>query len=114
MTEEIRQIRRELRAVKLYAIVMTTMVAVLALAAFRAHDTPRFKEIDVQRINVREPDGKLRMVISNSTLSPGPIAYGKPFGYPGGSRPGIIFYNDEETENGGLTFGGKRDADGKF
>ena len=53
------------------------------------------------------------MVISNRSQSPGPVAYGKPFGYAGGSRPGIIFFNDEETENGGLTFSGKTE-NGKF
>jgi len=26
------------------------------------------------------------------------------------NRPGIIFYNDEGTENGGLTFMGKTDS----
>jgi hypothetical protein len=74
----------------------------------------RFEEIDVERINVVEKDGKLRLVISNRDRSPGPIAYGKPFGYAGGSRPGMIFFNDEGTENGGLTFTGKQGPDGKF
>ena len=73
----------------------------------------KFQEIDVERINVMEPNGNYRMVISNRARSIGPIAYNKPFGYPGGSRPGIIFFNDEGTENGGLTFSGKTE-NGKF
>jgi hypothetical protein len=86
-----------------------------ALSAFtRAPQKARFTEIDVERINVVEPDGKLRMVISNRPRSIGPIYKGKPFGYEGGSRPGIIFFNDEGTENGGLTFTGNREADGKY
>src|SRR5581483_3146152 len=36
----------------------------------------------------------------------GPIYRGKKFGYEGGGRPGMIFFNDEGTENGGLTFTG--------
>ena len=109
------QLRRDVRLLKLYALCSTTAFAVLALAAF-AHRRPptRFDEIDVERINVREPDGKLRMVISNRQRSPGPIAYGKPFGYAGGSRPGMIFFNDEGTENGGLTFTGMRRPDGTY
>jgi len=63
---------------------------------------------------VVEPGGKLRMVISNRPRSTGPIYQGKPFGYEGGTRPGIIFFNDEGTENGGLTFQGSRTPDGKF
>jgi hypothetical protein len=105
--------RRELTLLRLYAALATALLAVFTLGAFRQGQRPRFEEIDVQRINLVEPDGKLRMVISNRARSIGPIGYGKPFGYPGGSRPGIIFFNDEETENGGLTFGGGT-TDGRF
>ena len=87
----------------------------MALTASRAAQPQkqRFTEIDVERINIVEPDGKYRMVISNRPRSIGPIYKGKPFGYPGGTRPGIIFFNDEGTENGGLTFTGERGADGR-
>lgn len=53
-------------------------------------------------------------VISNRAGSIGPVYKEKPFGYPGGTRPGLIFFNDEGTENGGLTFNGKRGGDGKY
>jgi hypothetical protein len=109
------EIRRELRLLKIYATVITALLGTVSLAAFRqASQKQRFTEIDVERINVVEPDGKLRMVISNRPRSIGPIYKGKPFGYAGGSRPGIIFFNDEGTENGGLTFEGKRQPDGTF
>jgi len=109
------EIRRELRSLKIYATVITALLGTVSLAAFRqASQKQRFTEIDVERINVVEPDGKLRMVISNRPRSIGPIYKGKPFGYAGGTRPGIIFFNDEGTENGGLTFEGKRQPDGTF
>jgi hypothetical protein len=104
---------RELTVLRLYTAVATALLGIFTLGAFRQSQRPRFEEIDVERINVVEKDGKLRMVISNKGRSIGPIGYGKPFGYPGGTRPGIIFFNDEETENGGLTFGG-RTEDGRF
>ena len=109
------QIRRELRFLKGYAIAATVLLGSLSLAAFRQGvQKARFTEIDVERINIVEPGGALRMVISNRPRSIGPIYKGKPFGYPGGGRPGIIFFNDEGTENGGLTFTGKRGPDGKY
>jgi hypothetical protein len=112
------QLRRDVRWLKLYALCSTAAFVVLALGAFRRPNevpkTTKFDEIDVHRINVVENDGKLRLVISNRAHSPGPIAYGKPFGYKGGSRPGMIFFNDEGSENGGLTFTGKQGADGKY
>lgn len=109
------EIRRELKRLRLFAYGSTTLLCVLALSAFARTFAPtKFDEIDVHRINVVEKDGKLRLVISNRDRSPGPIAYGKPFGYEGGRRPGIIFFNDEGTENGGLTLAGKTDSTGKF
>ena len=108
-------IRREIRRLKGYSLVMTAAFGVMAFSAFRqATQKTKFTEIDVERINVVEPDGKLRMVISNRPRSIGPIYKGTPFGYPGGGRPGMIFFNDEGTENGGLTFTGGRTPDGRF
>ena len=89
------------------------LVGGLALAAFKKASEPtRFQEISVERINVVEPDGKLRMTISDAARSPGWTFHGKVV--PG--RPhsaGMIFFNDEGEEDGGLTFGG-RTADGKY
>lgn len=109
------QIRREVRLLKGYAVFSTLLLGVLFLAAFGSGaQKVKFVEIDVERINIVEPDGKLRMVLSNRPRSTGPIYKGEPFGYPGGGRPGIIFFNDEETENGGLTFTGSEGPDGRY
>lgn len=108
-------IRRDIRRLRGYCLFMTAALAVMAFAAFQqASQKTKFTEIDVERINIVEPDGKLRMVISNRPRSIGPIYKGKPFGYPGGGRPGMIFFNDEGTENGGLTFTGGRGTDGRY
>jgi hypothetical protein len=118
---DIRHVEKELRLLKFYAVGMTALMAILLLTAFMQSGQPapvqekaKFTEIDVERINVLEPNGNYRMVISNRARSIGPIFRGKPFGYAGGTRPGIIFFNDENTENGGLTFSGRRNADGTF
>jgi hypothetical protein len=107
-------LERDVRFLKRYAVVSTLVVGALVLAGFQQSTKTKFDEIDVERINVVEPDGKLRLVISNRTRSIGPIYKGKPFGYPGGTRPGLIFFNDEGTENGGLTFTGSRQPNGTF
>lgn len=115
------RLERDVRFLKRYAVVTTAALVVGCAAAFARPSTPathadreKFTEIDVERINVVEPDGKYRLVISNRPRSIGPIYKGKPFGYEGGGRPGLIFFNDEGTENGGLTFTGQRGADGKY
>lgn len=66
--------------------------------------------IDVQRINIREPDGTLRMVFSNDARMPGIIYRNVNYPHPNRSGSGILFFNDEGTENGGFGWGGLRDA----
>ncbi|MGI8839777.1 MAG: hypothetical protein ACR2F8_03165 [Caulobacteraceae bacterium] len=97
-----------------YCVVLTTIVASVT-ATHAISDTTRqaFDEIDVHRINLRENDGTLRMVIANKSHFPGAIFKGKEYPHPNRSTAGILFYNDEGTENGGLTFGGARGNDGK-
>jgi hypothetical protein len=106
-------LERDVRFLKRYAVLSTLALGLLSLAAFsRQGQKAKFEEIDVERINVVEKDGKLRLVISNKDRSPGPIYKGKPFGYAGGNRPGMLFFNDEGSENGGLGFSGRRLPDG--
>jgi hypothetical protein len=88
----------------------------LSIAAFtkvNADQKPRFKEIDVERINIVEPNGLVRMTISDAAHAPGWVIGGK--FYPGRPKTaGMIFYNDEGEENGGLIFGGMKDKDGNI
>ena len=69
-------------------------------------------EITVQRINIVEPDGTPRLVISNHARLPGVLVHGKekPLDRP---QAGLIFLNDEGSEIGGLIFGGRKDKDGR-
>jgi hypothetical protein len=93
--------------------VVTTLVAIAAGQAIGAAHNTAFDTITVHRINVVEPDGTLRMTISDRAEFPGIIVKGKQF--PHASRDdvaGMIFFNDEGTENGGLIFNGKK-VDGR-
>ncbi|MBC8085586.1 MAG: hypothetical protein H7Z21_20500, partial [Hymenobacter sp.] len=57
---------RQLRWLKIYTLMSTLVfVALLFMAFSRNHMPPRFQEIEVERINVVEKDGTLKMVISN-------------------------------------------------
>ncbi len=75
-------------------------------------NTPTFDQITVHRINVVEPDGTIRMIVSDRASFPGMIVQGREKPY---SRPfsGVLLYNDEGTETGGLVFGGHKDASGQ-
>jgi hypothetical protein len=104
---------RQFRLMRVYGIVSAVAIAALTVAVWRSgHSAPTLRELNVERLNVVEPDGRLRVVIANRQRSPGPIFRGVPFGGHGGERPGMVFYNDEGTENGGLTLVGRHDSSG--
>jgi hypothetical protein len=96
------KIRRRLRLLEIYAVVSFTIFAILAVSAF-TRSREKFAEIDVERINVREPNGQLVMVAANSKRMPDPIVNGKAWKT---ERPaGMLFFNGLGDENGGLVFG---------
>ena len=72
-----------------------------------------FDVIDVHRINVVEPDGTLRLVISDKAKFPGSFLRGKEIARPDRHDTGLLFMNDEGTEMGGLTFDGAKQKDGQ-
>jgi hypothetical protein len=101
------------RVLLIYSALLSTIFAVVMLTGAASHTTKSFDEIQVHRIDVVEPDGTLRMVISNRNRLQGVIVKGKES--PPSDRPqaGMIFYNDEGSENGGLIFGGRRNEKGE-
>ncbi len=102
------------RFLAIYSGVLTLVFAATILGGLaESHAKQKFGEIDVERINVVEPDGTLRMVISNKAAFPGIIIKGKETPHPTRKSAGMLFFNDEGTENGGLIFGGSKDAAGK-
>jgi len=99
------QLERRVQFLTRYAVGLTCLLLVLIFGAF-GYATTRFEVIDVERINVVEPDGRVSLVISNAARIPGPIFGGEELpremasGRVGSS--GIVFYNAEGTESGGL------------
>ena len=80
-------------------------IAFTAIAATRPNAV---KTLDVERINIREPDGTLRMVIAGRDSFPGSFHKGQEIDRPDRRHAaGLLFLNDEGTENGGLIWAGK-------
>ena len=100
------KLEKEVRFLKIYALVATVGFALFILTGFAVkNDKQKFEEMDVERINIVGKDGKLRMVISNSERQHPGIVDGKTM--PNRKRgAGMLFFNDKGDEMGGLTFGG--------
>ena len=106
-----RSLRSEIRFLRIYAVTSSLVLVVLCTAAFRQAAPTKFDEVTVGRINVVDANGALRLVISNKDrMHPG-MMDGKLIERP---RPlaGMLFFNEEGDEVGGLTFTGRR-VDGK-
>lgn len=99
------------RFLAIYSGVLTVVFAATVLTGAASTGRASFEEIDVQRLNLREPDGTLRYVLSSQARFPGAIFRGEEHPHPR-PRAGMLFYSEEGTEVGGLVFGGSRDADG--
>jgi hypothetical protein len=103
-------LRRQLWFLRAYAVATSILLVVVTAAAFRQASPQKFGEIAVERINVVDADGTLRMVLSNKDrMHPG-VMDGVTIDRP---RPvaGMLFFNDQGDEVGGLTYtGAERDG----
>ncbi|HEX9727922.1 MAG TPA: hypothetical protein VGA37_05420 [Gemmatimonadales bacterium] len=107
-------LERDVRFLKAYAVGTTIVAGVLIASAFGFQDrNPRFDEIDVERVNIVERDGTLRMVISNQERQHPGIVNGKVIPRRGPRPPGMLFFNHLGDEMGGLIFG-ENGGDGHF
>jgi hypothetical protein len=94
--------------IRVYLVISSLALVILTTAAFRQAAKPQnLGEITVERINVVDANGTLRLVIANKDrMHPGVID-GVTIDRP---RPvaGLLFFNDEGDEVGGLTITGQQ------
>jgi len=94
---------------KLYSITLTFVLGYFIIVDLKSNDSSeKFDEITVERINVVEPYGKLKMVISNSE-NQHPGMFDGEILMERNRPPGIIFFNEEQDEVGGLIYRGNKD-----
>lgn len=102
-----RHLRRDVRLLQAYTTISSMVLVFVAVAAFgQAPVPPKLDELTVQRLNVIDANGTLRLVLSGKDrMHPG-ILDGKTIDR---QRPvaGLIFFNDEGDEVGGLTVTGQ-------
>ena len=97
----------------IYSGILTIAFATFViLGARNPAPNASFDQITVHRINIVEPDGLTRMVISDKAEFPGAYYMGKEYPRTDRDATGMLFNDEEGTENGGLIFGGGKDKDG--
>jgi hypothetical protein len=120
------KLEKEVRFLKIYAVVATLFCAIFLLTAFTLKSgDQKFEEITTNRIKFVDSAGKEQSRIgaqSGKGSKAGLIFYdsagkarlriGADIG--NGSFAGLVFYNEDQTEAGVFMYNGKRDKDGKI
>ena len=97
----------------IYSGVLTLMFAVTVLCGFAMMRNPNLGIITARRINIVEPDGTVRLTISNRADFPGGWIHSKESPRPDRREAaGMLFMSEEGSEQGGLIWGASQLPDG--
>lgn len=99
------RIEKKVFYLQAYCAISTLIFGSFLVTGFVGAQNQKFAEIDVERINIVEKDGKLRMVISNEARQHPGIVNGKVIERKEPRPPGMIFFNHLGDEMGGLIYG---------
>jgi len=101
------------RFLAIYSGILTTVFAVVVFCGAVALTNPTFGTVTARRINIIEPDGTVRLTISNRADFPGAWNRGKEYPRPDRTEAaGLLFMSEEGTEQGGLIWGASQQQDG--
>lgn len=96
-----------------YSGILTLVFAVTVLCGFSALRNPQFGTITAHRLDIVEPDGTVRLVISNRADFPGAWVRGQEYPRPDRrDAAGMLFMSEEGTEQGGFIWGAGQQPDG--
>ncbi|MFN2531860.1 MAG: hypothetical protein ABR555_11235 [Pyrinomonadaceae bacterium] len=100
MNDEIKAVKKSLRLIAAYALLMTALFMVLCFSAFtQSGQKQNFEELTAKRIKILDAHGVPRVLMGAD--------YKK-------DCPGVFFSNEEGHENGAFCYHAKRDKDGKI
>ncbi len=100
------------RFLAIYSGLLTATFVIVVLCGAAKLNNPNLGIITAGRINIVEPDGTVRLTISNRADFPG--AWNRKKEYPRPDRrdaAGMLFMSEEGTEQGGLIWGAHQSPD---
>ncbi len=105
---------RELIFLRTFALTTGIGMIFMATSAFQKSGNQKFSEIDVERINIVEQDGSVKMVITNVGRFPNgkDKINGRPTNEDRKKRSGMLFFNEDGLECGGLIYDGQKTSKG--
>ena len=105
---------KELIFLRTFATATVIGMLYLTTTAFNETGKTKFTEIDVERINIVEKNGTVKMVITNVGKFPNgkEKINGRLTNEERKKRSGMLFYNEDGIECGGLIYDGQKNANG--
>lgn len=106
--------KRELVFLRTFAIATAVGTILLSTSAFKKNGNQKFSEIDVERINIIEKDGTVKMIITNVDKFPNgnTIINGRKTNETRKKRSGMLFFNEDGIECGGFIYDGEKKENG--
>jgi hypothetical protein len=105
---------RELIFLRTFAVATVIGMIFITTSAFKNIGNQKFGEIDVERINIVEKDGRVKMVITNVDRFPNgnDKINGRPTNEQRKKRSGMLFFNEDGIECGGFIYDGQKEKNG--
>lgn len=109
-----KKLNRELVLLRTFAVSTVAIMTALLLFAFKTNENQKFGTIDVERINIVEADGTVKMIITNVAQFPNgeTIINDKPINKNRKKRSGMLYFNEDGLECGGLIYDGAKNENG--
>lgn len=106
--------KKELIFLRTFASTTAIGVLFFAFSGFNGSGNQKFREIDVERINIVEKDGTVKMVITNVERFPAgkDTINNRPTNEDRKKRSGMLFFNEEGIECGGFIYDGTKTENG--
>jgi len=108
-----KKVNRELVFLRAFAVCVVAGILLTSLYAFKTSENRKFGTIDVERINIVEKDGTVKMLITNVEHFPtiGDSTNGQAE-HKRKKRSGMLFFNEEGIECGGFIYDGAKNKKG--
>jgi len=105
---------RELVFLRAFAGITAIGMILITTTAFKKSENQKFGVIDVERINIVEKDGTVKMLITNTANFPNgnDRINNRPTNEGREKRTGILFFNEDGIECGGFIYDGKKTENG--
>ncbi|MGX5817664.1 hypothetical protein ACWKWU_05680 [Chitinophaga lutea] len=105
---QLQAMQRQIRRLQLLAAILLLLIAAVGILAFARRHDDILPTLRAEKIEVVEKDGTVKLSLFSKKHLPPAVFNGVPLPRTGGGESGLMFYNEEGEECGGLIYGGAR------